>query len=136
MEKYVLGFLFSQDRRKVALIMKRKPDWQRNKINGIGGKIEATDKDPKAAMVREFEEEAGVKITSWNHYATMTDALSWEVHVYKAFSDKIENVETKTDEVVVVYEVEKLREYRLLPNVHWLILLALDEEPQYTVINY
>lgn len=40
---YVAGFLFGPMPRHnyVALIRKNKPDWQKGKLNGIGGKVEA-----------------------------------------------------------------------------------------------
>jgi len=41
MTAYCLGFAFYRSRRKVVLIRKTKPDWQRGKLNGVGGKIEA-----------------------------------------------------------------------------------------------
>ena len=37
---YVLGFAFSKSGQMVLLIWKNKPEWQRGKMNGIGGKIE------------------------------------------------------------------------------------------------
>jgi hypothetical protein len=36
--KYVLGFMFDEELRNVALIRKIKPKWQEGKWNGIGGK--------------------------------------------------------------------------------------------------
>ena len=38
---YVLGFLFSPDCKRVALIIKNRPDWQAGFLNGIGGKIDS-----------------------------------------------------------------------------------------------
>lgn len=49
---YVAGFMFNEDRTRVALIEKQKPDWQRGKLNGIGGKIE-DDESPVEAMTSE-----------------------------------------------------------------------------------
>ena len=34
---YACGFLFSDDRRHVVLIRKRRPAWQAGKLNGVGG---------------------------------------------------------------------------------------------------
>ena len=39
-KEYVAGFLFSRDGSLLALILKNKPDWQKGKLNAIGGKIE------------------------------------------------------------------------------------------------
>lgn len=39
MNSYVCGFLMSYDMDKVVLIKKNRPDWQKGKWNGVGGKI-------------------------------------------------------------------------------------------------
>jgi 8-oxo-dGTP diphosphatase len=54
MIEYVVGFLFNESLDQIALIRKEKPDWQRGKINGIGGKIEENE-SPEQAMRREFK---------------------------------------------------------------------------------
>jgi 8-oxo-dGTP diphosphatase len=38
--QYVLGFLFDPSQKDVVLIKKLKPEWQKGKLNGVGGKIE------------------------------------------------------------------------------------------------
>ena len=69
--RYVVGYMFSPDYREVALIRKAKPEWQRGKLNGVGGKIEIGERKG-IAMSREFAEEAGVIIPemSWLHIRT------------------------------------------------------------------
>jgi 8-oxo-dGTP diphosphatase len=69
---YVLGFAFNTIGDKVALIRKNKPDWQKGFLNGIGGKIEK-DESKRSAMVREFEEECGIKTSTyyWCYYGDM-----------------------------------------------------------------
>lgn len=61
MTEYVLGFLFRECQPLVALITKNKPEWQKNKKNGIEGKIEPNE-TPLEAMRREFQEETGAAI--------------------------------------------------------------------------
>jgi 8-oxo-dGTP diphosphatase len=56
MNYYVAGFLFDSKRENVVLIRKNKPEWQADKLNGVGGKIEDGEV-PAAAMFREFTEE-------------------------------------------------------------------------------
>jgi 8-oxo-dGTP diphosphatase len=60
MQEYVCGFMFDQKAEKVVLIEKGKPDWQKGKFNGVGGKIEQSDRWAIRAMMREFLEETGV----------------------------------------------------------------------------
>jgi len=45
MRRYVLGFLFSQDETRIALIRKTRPLWQEGRLNAIGGHAEEGDKD-------------------------------------------------------------------------------------------
>ena len=37
MKYYVAGFMYSKDRKKVVLIEKINPEWQRGLLNGVGG---------------------------------------------------------------------------------------------------
>ncbi len=69
--KYVIGFAFHND--SVLLIEKLKPDWQRGRLNGVGGKIEPNEL-PLDAMQREFFEECGIITahTQWEPYAQIT----------------------------------------------------------------
>lgn len=55
-EDMVVGFAFDDKLLNVALIKKKKPEWQKGYLNGVGGKV----KDGEGyheAMTREFEEE-------------------------------------------------------------------------------
>ena len=40
MERMVVGFAFTEDRRSVILIRKNRPEWQAGRLNGVGGHIE------------------------------------------------------------------------------------------------
>lgn len=40
MTEYVAGLYFDRDGRKVAMVEKLNPAWQKGKYNAIGGKIE------------------------------------------------------------------------------------------------
>jgi 8-oxo-dGTP diphosphatase len=93
-------------------------------LNGIGGGIEPGEL-PFDAMRREFREEAGLDIDSWKHYCTITDDKTWKVYFFYAFS-KMEP-KTMTDEEVVWYDYQYLPS-DVLPNLHWLIPMALHFE--------
>jgi 8-oxo-dGTP diphosphatase len=60
MTAYVCGFAFDTENR-VAVVQKKRPEWQKGLYNGIGGKIEPGETSLRA-MAREFEEETGVGI--------------------------------------------------------------------------
>jgi 8-oxo-dGTP diphosphatase len=71
MKNYVLGFGLSKDKSKIVLIKKERPDWQKGKYNGIGGKVELTDISIYDSMYREFFEETDVLIDKddWMYFA-------------------------------------------------------------------
>jgi 8-oxo-dGTP pyrophosphatase MutT (NUDIX family) len=79
-DRYVLGFVFSQACDRVLLIWKNRPAWQKDKLNGIGGKIEAGE-TPKQAMEREFTEET--MFVGWSKSELFelhaTDKIDWQL---------------------------------------------------------
>jgi 8-oxo-dGTP diphosphatase len=144
--EWVAGFLFTPDRSGVALIEKKKPEWQAGKLNGIGGKIEEGE-TPEQAMVREFREEAGVEITDWRIFAR----LHWSGGIVYFFSSIGKpalgtyhgTIRSMTDELVSWYSVHDLLNTdinpeamvqpvgtRVLPNLRWLVPMALDDHIQ------
>lgn len=116
--QYVVGFLFHGD--MVALIEKKRPAWQKGKLNGIGGHIEPGE-TPYESMRREFNEEADADIASWEHYCTVyyTDSI---IHFFRAFESA--SIKTITDEELCWKPISNIPE-NTIPNLHWLIPLAL-----------
>lgn len=120
---YVLGFLFRSNHSQVALIKKRKPEWQRNKLNGIGGKIEQGE-EPTQAMRREFLEETGADVEKWRPYAI----IRWRgglIHCFVSHGDF--SVTSATVEEVRWYDVSEIPTLPTIPKLRWLVPLALDE---------
>lgn len=126
MTNYVCGFAFNLDAGLVALIRKTKPTWQAGRLNGIGGHVEPGE-NPDEAMEREFEEEAGVRVTSWDHFLVLMDGSDrWNVHFYRAFDAPIHQVCSKTDEHVGLYTMINMPRNKVVPNLRWLLPLAAD----------
>ena len=121
MKKYVVGFLLNGD--EVCLIEKTHPDWQKGKLNGVGGHIEK-DEVPAGAMCREFAEEAGVYISSWRLFTTLhypdCDLYCFECH---CGNETASQVETKTDEKIGWYSTRQLPS-NIIPNLFWIIPMA------------
>lgn len=126
---YVLGFMFTTNFRYVALIRKQKPDWQRGRLNGIGGRVEY-DERPIDAMTREFAEETGV-ITANRDWRCFVDMVfpGLEVHCYVAKGD-VDKLRSTTEETVEIWAVDQLLGCRntekMIENIPWLVLLAYD----------
>ena len=118
---YVAGFFFEGD--KVALIRKARPEWQKGRLNGIGGKIESTE-SPERAMVREFEEETGARtsITQWWPFAVLTGE-NFVVHFFSTYGN-LSLLRSTTDEEVVVLPVADVTVYNSIPNLTWLLPMA------------
>lgn len=123
--EYVAGFMFSKDKKKVALILKNRPQWQRGMKNGIGGHVEPGEMASQA-MVREFEEETGVRHTKWDFFCTLNGPWG-RVHFYRTMGnlDLLRNV---TDECICIHEVKHLHLAHVVPNLHWLIPMALSND--------
>ncbi len=159
MKKYVAGLAFSNDENYIALIIKKKPDFQKGKLNSIGGKIEEFDsiktKNLKErslnAMVREFQEETGVLISNdkWELFLTMGSEIgkvsnkntqqyneAWSVDFWRTFTDDIFNCKTTTDEEVKILSITQVLCSNTIDNLKWLILLALDKNPKLSTIKY
>src|ERR1700722_412743 len=135
MTEYVLGFAFGAHN-QVLLIEKNKPDWQKGKLNGVGGKVEETDTSDVFAMMREVEEETGITTTEqqWTHACTMDGhgKSPWLVQVFKC-ETVLAFAKNMTDEKVGIYKSFDLP-VNVIPNLRWLIPLCLDKEVTFPVI--
>lgn len=146
LKQYVLGFAFSRTRDVIALIEKQKPDWQKGKFNGIGGKIEPEDSSPRDAMIREFKEETGVQTfyggeLGWNHFATMTfddDIMGGKAVVYcfRMFSSQVYQCKTIESEQIKLFDLTGLAGLPLIDNLPVLIPMALHQGIKFCEINY
>lgn len=136
--EYVCGFAFRGE--EVLLIQKLKPEWQRGKWNGLGGKIEDRE-TPHNAMVREFMEECGLDTNpSYWHLFHREDFKSGAT-VYFFFTDldTLDLAESKEAKVVHRWHRGDIR-IGLLPmiyNIPYLVEMAyalsnvtLEHRPQ------
>lgn len=128
MIRYVIGFLFSEDGRNVALIRKNKPQWQAGLLNGIGGKIEEGETSLQA-MHREFLEEAGVQDVDWEAITVVRNE-HFSLEIFRAFSEEVWNVASQEEEQVGIYGVRTLNtpEAPTVDNLRWIIPMLLDRD--------
>jgi 8-oxo-dGTP diphosphatase len=139
---YVLGFAFSRDGSHVVLIQKDRPEWQKGKYNGIGGKIEHNEV-PSHAMWREFSEETGVNIPPdhWIPFLTttfMNDPLGGVavIHCFKTFTDEIHLCKTQETEKVEIHHVDNVQCLARTRKLDYEVLMALDGAIKNATITY
>lgn len=138
MVRYVVCFAFSRDKNDIVLILKNKPDWQKGKYNGIGGKMEG-EEFPTDAIIREFKEETGVKLSEddLSLYAKLTSAAGYEMYCFRAFTNDIYNCKTIEKEEIVIMALDTALTVKPLVNsCQVLIRMANDEEFEYCEITH
>lgn len=126
MVSYVVGF--AHDKHNILLIRKNRPDWQKGKLNGVGGKIEKGEL-PTAAMIREFREETGVYTlySNWRLVCLLQFEQA-QVHVFEweTSSQVLTMARTMTDEQLELVSVpEYVDRHDLIDNLHFLIPMML-----------
>ena len=112
---------------EVLLIKKNRPEFQKGKWNGIGGKVEVGE-TPIDAMVREFWEETGhcTPEALWERTITL-DTPTDTVHFYRAVVDSFHSaIHTKTDEEVAVHKYTDLYIIPMLKNAQWILPLQFN----------
>ncbi len=143
MHHFCLGFVFGPDNAQVALIEKKKPDWQAGLLNGIGGSVEEGE-TAIAAQVREFEEETGALILAhdWRHFAELQvyfkNGDEARVQCFVSQQDKVVGLQSITSEKVSWEFTDQIiaGEHRTLKNVPWLIQAALDPNEVFMTVKY
>lgn len=121
----VCGFCFTDDGKRVVLIQKAKPTWQKGLLNGVGGKQELNE-TPQQAMAREFMEECGVQtfMSEWRHFARLINR-EVEIDFFTMFSSAIAmGVTTQEVEPVDLFSADRLA--GVVGNLNYLIPLALN----------
>lgn len=126
--EYVTGFLFDKTLSKVLLIQKTKPEWQKGKCNGVGGKVEKSETFDNA-MQREFKEETGLEVESWHDFGTILHPTAViELYCAVADLDFVKKFKQTTEEAPVLVDVMDilLNKVSIVPNVRWAIPLAMN----------
>ena len=122
---FCVGFVFSDDYQKIALIRKNRPEWQVGKLNGIGGLIEEGE-TPIQAMCREFKEEAWYPLEDWQQFAVL-EGEDRKLFFFKTTCD-LDKLKQQTDEEIEVHFISDVFKENIIPNLIWLIPMALDKK--------
>lgn len=132
MTEYVVGFAFNRNIDQLVLIEKQRPDWQRGKLNGVGGKVDIVEL-PIDAMIREFAEETGVELIDWWYFGRLRGP-DHIVHLYTIFDDQIKRCRTTTDESIAFIHPRDLPA-NVVPNLRWIVPAALQQFTERFVIT-
>jgi 8-oxo-dGTP diphosphatase len=123
MQEYVNGVVIDKAGRTL-LIRKNRPAWQKGKLNGVGGHVEAGEL-PIDAMVREFREETGLSLSEdWTHRITL-QGPNFKVHFFICY-DSFKGWQQTTDEELVEVDILDLP-LDIIPNMRWVIPLLMDK---------
>ncbi len=136
MQRYVVGLAFNADKSELILIHKiHGPKCVLDKWNGVGGKIEPNEQAIDA-MIREFQEETGVRSLhgDWEQFCVIQSSVH-QVVFFWAANDKFMNAETTTDENVHKFflghpptsKVKNLPE-KIMGNLMWMVPLVCDND--------
>jgi 8-oxo-dGTP diphosphatase len=130
MKRYVVGFMTDQDGENVVLIKKQTPAWQKGRLNGVGGNIEAGETSFEA-MAREFREETGVDTApdDWKLIARLFND-EYECFFFHVVGEPYD-AQTTEDEEIIQYWTENLqvptKNWPVIDNLRWLIPLCFDK---------
>jgi len=128
MKRYTVGFIFDSALEEVVLMEKNRPDWQKGKLNGIGGRVEEGE-SALECMVRETEEETGLatSVEDWKRFASIHESGGNVVDFFGLIhTGAKEEIQTTTDEQVDWYPAGALPANALL-NITWLIPMAIEK---------
>lgn len=127
MKKYTVGFLFTPDLSKVLLIHKLAPEWQKGKLNGLGGKIESGE-GAVTCFIREITEESGIVLEKKQVRLMGTlRGIDWHVYVFGAiFQGEIFESRVYEKEKIEWFDVDSLPE-KCVPNLFWVIPFTRNE---------
>lgn len=99
-------------------------------LNGVGGKVDVNE-STEEAMIREFEEEAGLRVENWKEFLTLSGE-TWEVYFYHSIAENYDKVYSKTDEQIEIHYTFNIFELEIIPNLKWIIPMAMDPNHLYS----
>ncbi len=123
LDRYVVGFAFSESLQSLLVVEKQRPPWMVGLLNGVGGHIESGEL-PAAAMRRECWEETRL-VLEWQYRGVLegvnNDDRQFECHVFYAYDDKIWSFQQVEEEPLSIVAVTDLGSRRTVAGLSFLI---------------
>lgn len=129
MKNYVVGFI--TDGKRVLLIKKNRPDFQKGLYNGVGGLI-LENETPLDAIIRKTKSETGLEINDWIKLDTFPyPETETTLHLFQATVSKkfIKHYRTTTDEIVRLFKIEELP-FNIFPDVSYICKRRLIKQKE------
>jgi len=124
--KYTIGVYFNSELKKVALILKNRPQWQKGLYNFPGGHIEKGE-NPQQCISREFKEEC--KITTqpieWINIGIIK-GINYTVDVLLCIQREEHGILTTGESEEVSWQYINKLPFNCISNIYWLTYYALD----------
>lgn len=141
-QDYVLVYPYAFDADEhVLLVRKQSPDWQKGKLNLVGGKVEEGE-DPKIAAIRECREETSISLDEYSVEKLGTIQGPWgRVHVFNGLADsgRIDDPAPEDpnnpETVAWHYICDVLGKPDLIPNLNFIIPLCHLAVPGWTILD-
>jgi len=130
MIKMCVGFRFTPCKH-VVLIHKVKPPWQADFLNGVGGKFWPGE-TAHIAMVREFKEETGFRTgpDDWEVFCVLSGKVAkpgeYRLFCCRSFGEV--ELQQPEEEKPGLHDVFEISHLKVVPNLRWLIPMALDKD--------
>lgn len=114
-----LVFVFSWDLKKVYLLRKKRPKWQEDFLNGVGGKVEKGESF-SACAIRETKEEINIDMDKRYLYDVgVIEAKEFRVRIF-AYRTK-QKPKQMEDEELKITPVKSIPNLKVIPNLRMLI---------------
>jgi hypothetical protein len=138
----VVGFLFANN--QVLLIEKQRPAKyagagrpveQVGYLNGIGGVV-ADGETGIDCLIRKCTAESGIATVAsqWIPFHELQDGDATIIFCKAVLNPKqLSSACSPTDEHVGLYDVDRIFNQKVLPNIHWLVAMACDETHNYSI---
>lgn len=134
--EYVVGLLYEnsplKSLRPTAILMRKNhPEWQKGKLNGVGGKIQ-NHESPDEAMHREWNEEVNCPYEiDWELFCVLNDhsggAVVFFFRSHMPKEAKLDEFKATEDEPLVAVDITRvLKRGDMIWNIPWLLHMGMD----------